>query len=659
MKSPVLAFLTVSIAFGADLRVVPGDELRTAFADYLTANAQAHIRARAAEVASLDTPAKVRARQAFIRKWLIDAMGGFPEKTPLNPRITGRLQRDGYRVELLVFESMPKFYVTANVYVPTGPGPFPAIVGTAGHSVTGKAIGTYQQAWIGLVKRGFVVLAFDPPGQGERLEYFDPKLKRSTVGVGTSEHNMAGLQCLLTGTTFARYETWDGIRALDYLLTRADVDPKRVGVAGNSGGGTQSAYLAAVEPRLAASAISCYMTNWEQLWASPGPQDSEQNFPGFLSSGLNFGDFMMAFAPRPVMMLTATRDYFPIAGGHATYAEVKRVFGVMDAEVRAGFYEHDSEHGWNQPRREATTRWMMKWLQGKDDDAREAAVQSEPELLLNVTPTGQVATSFGGETVRSINAALARSLFAKRTAAGITDPAKLRALIARTLNLPARSRPASAEEKGSVTEDGLNAFKFLIGTEPGIRIPALLWGSSSSPGKRPAAIYINPKGKAADPGAIRKLVDAGKLVLSIDPRGWGESAPPPRTRDYSAEWQMAQRALLIGKPLAAMQTFDALRAFDWLLTLPEVDASRIGVVGTGAGGVVALFAAAVEPRIASAEVSDSLESYMRLAEADTHAMPIGLVIPGVLKHFDLPDVARAIAPRPLRIERPSDGSRTP
>ena len=463
-------------------------------------------------------------------------MGGFPEKTALNPRITGRLDREGYRVELLVFESMPNFYVTANVYVPTAtPGPFPAILGTAGHSATGKAIGNYQQAWIGLVKRGFLVLAFDPPGQGERLEYFDPKLKGSTVGMGTREHNMTGAQCLLTGTTYARYETWDGIRALDYLLTRADVDPKRVGVAGNSGGGTQSAYLAAVEPRLAASVISCYMTNWEQMWASLGPQDAEQNFPGFLSAGLNFGDFMIAFAPRPVTMLTGTRDYFPIAGGHATYEEVKRVFGVMDAAAHAGFYEHDSEHGWNQPRREATTRWMMKWLQGKDDDATEPAIQIEPEATLNATPTGQLATSFGGETVRSINAALARSLFAKRTAAGITDAAQLRALVARTLNLPARSLPPSVAEKGSDSDDGLHASKFLIESEPGVRIPALLFGSSA-PGKRPAVIYIDAKGKMADPGAIRKLVDAGSLVLAIDPRRLGREryrrvrpASPPRS----------------------------------------------------------------------------------------------------------------------------------
>jgi cephalosporin-C deacetylase-like acetyl esterase len=134
------------------------------------------------------------------------------------------------------------------------------------------------------------VLAYDPPGQGERLEYFDPKTGKSTVGVGTREHDMTGAQCILTGAAFARYETWDGIRALDYLLTQQDADPKRIGVAGNSGGGTQAAYLAAVEPRLAAAVSSCYMTKWEQMWTSPGPQDSEQNFPAFISAGLDVGD---------------------------------------------------------------------------------------------------------------------------------------------------------------------------------------------------------------------------------------------------------------------------------------------------------------------------------------------------------------------------------
>lgn len=123
---------------------------------------------------------------------------------------------------------------------------------------------------------------------------------------------MAGTQCLLTGTTYARWETWDGVRAFDYLLTRPDVDARRIAVAGNSGGGTQSAYLAVAEPRLASGVASCYLTSWEKLWAGPGPQDAEQNFPGFLKAGLDFPDFPIAFAPKPFLMTTAIQDFFPI-----------------------------------------------------------------------------------------------------------------------------------------------------------------------------------------------------------------------------------------------------------------------------------------------------------------------------------------------------------
>ena len=134
------------------------------------------------------------------------ALGEFPEtKTPLNPRITGTLDRGDYRVEKLVFESLPGFYVTANVYVPkTGKPPYPAVLGVAGHSTNGKASSTYQHGWIGMAKRGILVLAYDPPGQGERSEYLDPSTGKSRTGIGVPEHIMAGLQCLLTGGNIAR-----------------------------------------------------------------------------------------------------------------------------------------------------------------------------------------------------------------------------------------------------------------------------------------------------------------------------------------------------------------------------------------------------------------------------------------------------------------------
>ena len=354
---------------------------------YLTGIAKQYWTARAERVAGIRTPAGVKERQAYIRAKLLEEIGGFPEKTPLNARISGTLEREGYRVEKLIFESQPRYYVTANVYVPTtGKRPYAAVLGTAGHSGEGKAAEIYQRAWIGLAKRGFLVLAYDPPAQGERLQYLNADGKSPFNPGGTGEHMMAGRQCLLTGTNIARYMIWDGIRAFDYLLTRPDVDPKRIAVAGNSGGGTQSSYLAAFEPRLAAAAPSCYITSWEKLWSGPGPQDAEQDFAGFLSDGLDFPDFLIAFAPKPVHMATAIKDFFPIDGARATYAEARRVFGVLGAADRAGYFEYDDTHGWSKPRREATYRWFEKWLHGREDSGAEPEFKVEVPRRISTAP---------------------------------------------------------------------------------------------------------------------------------------------------------------------------------------------------------------------------------------------------------------------------------
>jgi cephalosporin-C deacetylase-like acetyl esterase len=644
----LLLLAAASIGAAADTSVASPGELRDELYRYLTAIAEKHWTARRVKVAALKSPAEIQERQQYIRRWMIDAMGGFPAKTPLNAKVTGGFARDGYRVEHVVFESQPKFFVTANVYIPTHvQPPFPAVVGVAGHSATGKAIGTYQYAWIGMVKRGFLVIAFDPPGQGERSEYFDTKTGKSSVGIGVPEHNMAGIQGLLTGAPFARYEAWDGIRAFDYLLTRNDVDPKRIGVAGNSGGGTQSAYLAVVEPRLAASVISCYMTDWAHLWKKPGPQDAEQNFPGFLSAGLDFGDFMIAFGPKPVTMLTGIRDFFPIDGARDTYAEVKRVFEALDAPGRAGYFEYDDEHGWHKPRREATYRWLTKYLQGKDDDGTEPPIQPEPENNLNATPTGQVSTSLGGETVTSLNLKLAEKLFATRAALRISDPQKLRPVIARRLNMPGR---VGVPKTTLVRPDTI-----LIETEAGIRIPGLLAVPPAS-GKHPATIYVNAAGKGADSTAVESLVRSGHVVLAIDPRGWGESAPETGRGGYSGIYQLAQRAMLIGKSLTGMQVHDVLRAFDYLVSRPDVDAAQVNLKGVGNGGVIALYAAALEPAIAGVETVAAVPSYMAIARAARHSGVIDIVVPGVLKDFDLPDVAGLVAPRPLHIVSARDAN---
>jgi cephalosporin-C deacetylase-like acetyl esterase len=613
---------------------------------YLTGIARSQWEARAARVAAIRTPAEVKERQQYIRKKLVEEIGGFPAKTPLNARITGTIEHDDYKVEKLIYESQPHYYVSANVFVPKGgKAPYPAVLGTAGHSLEGKSFELYQSVWVSLARRGFVVLAYDPPGQGERLEYLDPATGKSRLpGGGTGEHSMAGIQCLLTGTNIARYFIWDGIRAVDYLLARGDVDPKRIAVTGNSGGGTQSSYLAAFEPRLAAAAPSCYLTSWEKLWAGPGPQDAEQDFVHFLKDGLDFPDFLIAFAPKPIQMATATRDFFPIDGAKATYAEAQRVFGVMGAADRAGFFEFDDTHGWSKPRRQATYRWLVHWLQDRPDDGAEVELKLDKPADLLCTKTGQVATSLAdAETVQSLNAALAQKLSDHRAGAGGRNiPALVKARLAITA---ARGTPA-ATVHDAAEQDGYRTEKVDIPAEPGITLAATAFvpagrGGASMPARMPAVLWVN-----GDDAGARALVREGKIVLAVDPRGTGADAPTAgKVGGYGKPYQTFMRALLVGKTMAGMQTEDLLHAFDYLVSRPDVDTTRVELMGKGNSGVIALYAAALEPRIAKVTAQGAPQSYLAIARMKIHQDITDIVVPGVLHDFDLPDVVAAVGRR--------------
>jgi dienelactone hydrolase len=581
------------------------------------------------EVAALSTPAEVRARQEHVRAAILRSLGGLPSvKTPLNPRITGGFTRDGYRVEKMIFESQPRFYVTANVYVPAGRGPFPAVLGVAGHSNTGKAVAIYQRAWIGMAKRGILVLAFDPPGQGERQEYFDPDYGRSLVGVGTSEHIMAGTQCFLAGSNVARYEVWDGIRAVDYLLTRPDVDGKRLGVAGNSGGGTQSAYLMALESRLAAAAPSCYLTSWEDLWTAPGPQDAEQNFAGFLSAGLDFSDFLLAFAPRPVKMHAAIRDFFPIAGARKAFAEAGRAYRILDVPDRVGFFEFDDTHGWSQPRRESTYAWFDQHLLGKPaaTSAPEPAFNTEHDRDLEATTTGQVKTSLGGETVQSLNAREAAAKFARRSALRATTREQLAQIVDRRIVVK------------RVSEGQLPA----------------VWVGLENEGRRPAILYLRPSWQNKPDDEMNAMSAAGYVVVSPQLTGWPEDGS---TRGYNPQWQNAMRAMLLGRTVTGLQTAEALDVLRALKQHPRVNAARVSIIGRGHGGVIALHTALFEP-VERVAMEGTIVSFMDIIRARVHEGVASLIVPGVIEDYDLPDLAKFVKPIAIEPRAPAGGRLT-
>ncbi|MGH9767606.1 MAG: alpha/beta hydrolase family protein [Blastocatellia bacterium] len=616
---------------------------------------------RERRVAQLSTREEIGQRQRFIREKILQAIGGLPERTPLNAKVTGTLKRNGYRIEKIIFESQPAFYITANLYLPeTGRGPYPGILMPLGHENGGKAHDAWQRLAITFAKNGFAILLYEPVSQGERVQLYDPDLGESKVRQATTEHTLAGTQCLLLGHSFARHVIWDGMRALDYLISRPEVDSSRIGCTGNSGGGTLTAYLSALDDRIKVAAPSCYLTNWKSLLETIGPQDAEQNLPPFLSDGLDQADFVTAFAPKPYLILSAARDFFPIAGTRQTFREVKRLYGLMGAEEKLNMLEADDGHGYTRPRRLAAYRWMNRWLKGpglqEDEPIDEPEIEIESEDDLRCTQAGQVSLSLGGETIFSINLAEARKVKPKRSA--ITTPEDLRRFQAeirdRVQRLTAFEKPAGSPDVrafGEIARDGYRIEKLLIEGDPAI--PALLFKPDGPVPKRRAILYVHENGKAAEAnvgGEIEDLVRGGAVVLAIDLRGRGETREEAaRVWDIFGHFESAMTALLVGKTLVGLRAQDVVRAVDALAARRDVEIESLSAFGRGDAAVPLLHAAALDDRIKSVTLEEMLVSYESVVEWKIHQEVFESVVPAALANYDLPDLAASLAPRKLQI----------
>ncbi|MEY4939296.1 MAG: hypothetical protein RIQ93_1031 [Verrucomicrobiota bacterium] len=620
--------------------------------NYLTGIAQQQWAARNTQLAGIKTGADVTARADFVRQEFLRALGGLPTTgAPLQARISGTLVREGYRVEKLVFESQPGCFVTANLYVPTGAGPFPAILGAQGHSTEGKAYPTYQIAFINLALRGNIVLAFDPPGQGERFEQRNASGQMELLG-----HFSPGLQCILTGGNIARYFMWDAIRAVDYLLTRDDVDPKRIGVCGNSGGGTQSAFLGVLEPRIAVAAPSCYWTSWPALWAKSGPQDPEQVLHQTIKRGIDYSDVIFAFAPKPMIMLTATKDSFPIAGAHAAHTEGRPAYALLGAPESLAFFEYNDPHGWSQPRREATYAWFDRWFHGRNAPVTEVAVKTETIEALQATATGQVVTALNGKTVQMLSLEIAEQLSARRRGAPLNNRPAARSRVAARLEVPDTRKMPVIREGAARREGSYARSSFEVVPEPGIVLPTEFYvpaGPGESP--RPAVILIADTDVPPSPEWARELarwMEAGYCVVVARLRGL---LPPDKPGEYAytTRYRTAMRAITVGKTMAGMRVQDLLAIYDFLANRPEVNRSDISVIGRGQMGPVALYAAMLEPGFKKVVLQDALVSFDDLTRA--RAVPVlwaDSIVPGVLMDFDLPDLARLAGPGKVLLVNP-------
>jgi len=257
-------------------------------------------------------------------------IGGLPsEKTDLHAHITGKIEMDGFSIEKLIFESLPGVYVSALVYVPNDHArKSPAVLLPAGHASNGKIY--YQEMSQRLAKRGYVVLAWDPVGQGERSQFWDAQAAKSRYNLICAEHAVMGNLAYLAGANLARWEIWDGIRAVDYLFTRPEVDTERISIVGTSGGGFQAAHIAALDKRIKVAVPSCYITAlpmriFNRIFNDPD-SDPEQDLFGMISNGVDHSGLLLLLYPRPVLVAAAVLDFFPIEGTHKTFREVRDLY---------------------------------------------------------------------------------------------------------------------------------------------------------------------------------------------------------------------------------------------------------------------------------------------------------------------------------------------
>ncbi|HEV2351192.1 MAG TPA: alpha/beta fold hydrolase [Terriglobia bacterium] len=649
---------------------------------YLTAKVNAARAQRKAELERLQTRAQVQERIQAVRSKTWELVGGPFDKTPLHPVVTGTIERKSYRIEKIIFESRPQVFVTAHLYVPAaenpnGQQPFPAILSPLGHTSSGKAYRNYQYVFQTLARMGYVVLAFDPFGQGERHQYLNPKTGKSRYSP-TGEHSQAGRPLLLLGASFSQYRAWDGVRALDYLLTRPEVDSTRIGLTGHSGGGTMTMYLCALEPRIQVAVE--VEGNSENLagphYDPPGAvADAEQNLVGGLGvvpgdSGhallVDRGDLLMAFAPKPLLLCFSTHDsgttYSPtyVEGTHEVFQELKNAYGKLGAEEKVSLFTSSLPHDFDFLNRQATYAWFNQWMGKKGVSTEEAEFESSPEAELNCTSTGEVLTSLGGRSVLQINIDRARTIAATRPPFPSVDKlsdhkAAIRRSLSKILALPASGAQLNPHIVSSFEGLGLSYELFDFHSEAEVRVPGWWIKPQGQAGRLPTILYVSERGKdsvAEDPNVIAPLAHKGYAICAIDLRGMGVTHPryprggPLFYRGEHSNSGYAWAGLTIGKPVLGQRVWDVLCCLDYLQTRPDVDPAHIFILGMGGGAIASLMGAVLDDRVKSIALTHGLADFQSVVESEEYSIALSWFVFGFLKEFDLPDLVAALAPRP-------------
>lgn len=595
--------------------------------------------------------------QSQIQASLLAMLGGLPtQPTPLHPRITGKIQMSGFHIEKLIFESLPGVYVTALVYVPEDDNKrHPGILVPSGHSTNGK--NRYQALCQRLVQRGYVVISWDPVGQGERSQFWDARKGKTRYNLICAEHAVMGNLAYLAGTNLARWEIWDGIRAVDYLLTRPDVDPERINITGTSGGGFQAAHIAALDRRIKVAVPSCYITAlpmrmYNRIFKDPD-SDPEQDLYGMVSNHVDHAGLLLMMYPRPVFVAAAVLDFFPIEGARSAVREVKGLYERFHYGDRVGMTEGYHDHQYSPENQEAAMAFLDHF-NGLPVRPGLAPVKELNDQALQCTRTGQVMLDFAD--ARSLMDVI-REYYLEHKNGSTKTLKQLYYSDSRphieswTVNefhgqIPGRDS-INWESSGNSQFQGFTIEKYLLHHSQYLQLP-LLYIHRVGSNHRPVLFWIGDNGKATaqDWPVLEKFLDKYDIV-SLDPRGLGETRMPYKAMspddpglaqlDFDVAYinplssvlaDYVYNSLLVGRPYF-LQTIEDFEIAGRFLKLKLNSDEKMFIIGMGSAHTLASAVSETLPATTLLPAPGSQpRSWSEIVNHETELWPIQYLLPG-------------------------------
>lgn len=568
--------------------------------------------------------------------------GNLPERNTIKSRIVGTIKGKDFHVEKIVFLSAPGRYVTAHLYLPDNvKGKMPACIEMCGHGLRGKGNGSVIAERMAV--NGIAVMVVDPISQGERQQTIDSKGCNLTRGV-TTEHTLVDVPYLLIGSNLAAQEFYDNSRAIDYLISRKDIDSNKIGCYGFSGGGTQAAYLIGLDDRIQAGCVGLFFSSRERTLEYQGPSDGCQWMPYEGREYIEIADMAIMNAPKPFLVLDGLYDYVDHWGALRGVDEVKKCYSVLGYPDRVDQYYCEDGHATPLDTQEKMVTWFKLWLQNDSCPLKPVESCNWDNMLCTIK--GQVNTEYADakstmKTCADEMDALdnSRKLFLRQ------DMPVIKRKMKELLGIDSFSEKIEIVQTRYKEMRDVCEYRYQINCKGEFPVPVVVRIPADVTASSPVVIHLSDSGKDSwlEEYDRKDMSSNGDIIVAADLRGFGE------TRDlfeynlskyWNQQYRTAVVALHTGKPLMGQRVKDIHTLLNFCSQQKELSGRNIEIVSDGINAVAVMHATILDERINSTILTNTLKSWRSYIENPIQRDMLPNTLVGVLKYYDIPDLVR-------------------